>query len=141
MILEEEPKRQLSYDSVISHLSTNRYNSYISSDRIISSHHSGISGGSNSSSSSGGGGGGSSSGSSATSNNTQANGGVGGGNGSSGGGATPSGESNFATFTFDNFLSSNAGSNVYDSLMLEGGRPLILHSHIHATKGFNFQST
>ncbi|EJW85594.1 hypothetical protein WUBG_03495, partial [Wuchereria bancrofti] len=40
----------------------------------------------------------------------------------------------FATFTFDNFLSSNAGSNVYDSLMLEGGRPLILHSHIHATK-------
>uniref|UniRef100_A0AAF5Q3T9 C2H2-type domain-containing protein n=4 Tax=Wuchereria bancrofti TaxID=6293 RepID=A0AAF5Q3T9_WUCBA len=134
MILEEEPKRQLSYDSVISHLSTNRYNSYISSDRIISSHHSGISGGSNSSSSSGGGGGGSSSGSSATSNNTQANGGVGGGNGSSGGGATPSGESNFATFTFDNFLSSNAGSNVYDSLMLEGGRPLILHSHIHATK-------
>uniref|UniRef100_A0A0R3RHQ8 C2H2-type domain-containing protein n=1 Tax=Elaeophora elaphi TaxID=1147741 RepID=A0A0R3RHQ8_9BILA len=118
VVLEEEPKRQLSQGSNTSHISTNRYNSYISSDRIISSHHSGMSGSSNSS--------GSGSGGSAISNNTQTNGG-----GASGSG----GESHFATSTFDGFLSSNAGNNdVYDSLMLEGGRPLILHSHLHATK-------
>lgn len=79
--------------------------------------------GSNSSSSSSGG--------SATSSNTQTNGG---GNG----GASGNGESHFSTSTFDSFLSSNAGSDVYDSLMLEGSRPLILHSHLHANKGFHF---
>uniref|UniRef100_A0A1I7VNG6 Zinc finger protein n=1 Tax=Loa loa TaxID=7209 RepID=A0A1I7VNG6_LOALO len=120
VILEEEVKRQLSHDSDTSHISTNRYSSYISSDRIISSHHSGMSGSSSSSSSGG----------STTSNNTQTNGG-----GGSSGGATGSSESHFATSTFDSFLSSNAGSDVYDSLMLEGGRPIILHSHLHATKG------
>ncbi|VDO83803.1 unnamed protein product [Onchocerca flexuosa] len=65
------------------------------------------------------------SGSNATSNNnTQTN----------GGGSGGYDESHFTTSTFDSFLSSNAGSDVYNSLMLEGGRPLILHSHIHATK-------
>ncbi|KAL3989876.1 Zinc finger C2H2 type family protein [Acanthocheilonema viteae] len=120
VILEEEPKRQVTQGSSTSHISRNRYSSYISSDRIISSHHSGMSGGSSSNSSiSGGGGGG---GNNATSNNTQRN------------GSSNDGESNFTTSTFDGFLSSNAGNDVYDSLMLEGGRPLILHSHVHATK-------
>ncbi|CAG9533632.1 unnamed protein product [Cercopithifilaria johnstoni] len=117
VILEEEPKGRLTQGSNTSHISTNHYSSYISSDRIISSHHSGMSSGS---SSSGGG--------SATSNNTQTNG------GNSGGASGSSGESHFATSTFDGFLSSNAGNDVYDSLMLEGGRPLILHSHVHAIK-------
>ncbi|KAM3728943.1 Zinc finger protein [Dirofilaria immitis] len=106
----EESKRRLSESSSISHISVNRYSSYTSSGRIISSHHSGMSGGS------------------ATSNNTQTNG----GGGSSG--ASGNNESYFTTSTFDSFLSNNAGSDVYDSLMLEGGRPLILHSHIHVTK-------
>ncbi|VDK79999.1 unnamed protein product [Onchocerca ochengi] len=107
VIFEEESKRRLSQGSSTSDISTNHYSSYIGSARIITSHHSGMSG------------------SSATSNNnTQTNGGGSGGND----------ESHFTISTFDSFLSSNAGSDVYNSLMLEGGRPLILHSHIHATK-------
>lgn len=81
---------------------------------------------------SGGGGSSGANGSSGTSNNTQTN------DGNNVGASGSSGESHFATSTFDGFLSSNVGNDVYNSLMLEGGRPLILHSHLHATKGFIF---
>lgn len=42
VLLEEEPKGQLTQGISTSHISTDGYSSYINSDRIIGSHHSGI---------------------------------------------------------------------------------------------------
>ncbi|VDK89323.1 unnamed protein product [Litomosoides sigmodontis] len=143
VILEEaeRSKRLLTQSSNTSSISANRYSSYISSsDRIISSHHSEFFARKRSLvvetifhhlnfAKFGGGGG---VGGIATSNNIQTNTG---------------GESHFttstttttttSTTTFDGFLSSSGSggrTDVYDSLMLEGGRPLILHSHVHDAK-------
>lgn len=44
MMMKEEAKKQISHDrGGTSNISANPYNSYITSDRVISSHHSGIS--------------------------------------------------------------------------------------------------
>ncbi|VDM96275.1 unnamed protein product [Thelazia callipaeda] len=93
----------------------NIYGSCLSSDHIFSSHLSGMSGNSISGNS--------------TSNNCTET------SSTAGGGIAGSGELNFATLTFDSFALNSAGSVSYDSLVLEGSRPLIYHSRLHATKG------